>query len=33
MDFTVKNNVITAYGTINDGDGIAFSNLFQQIEI
>lgn len=32
MDFTVNNNVITAYGTINDGDGIAFSNLFQQIE-
>lgn len=32
MDFTINNNIITAYGTINDGDGIAFSNLFQQIE-
>ena len=32
MDFTINSNVITAYGTINDGDGIAFSNLFQQIE-
>jgi ATP-dependent Clp endopeptidase proteolytic subunit ClpP len=32
MDFTVNNNIISAYGTINDGDGIAFSNLFQQIE-
>lgn len=32
MDFTVKNNVITAYGTINDGDGIAFLNIFQQVE-
>ena len=32
MDFTVNNNIISAYGTINDGDGIAFLNLFQQIE-
>ena len=32
MEFTVNNNTITAYGTINDGDGIAFLNLFQQIE-
>ena len=32
MDFTINNNIISAYGTINDGDGIAFLNLFQQIE-
>lgn len=32
MDFTVKNNVITAYGTINDGDGMLFTNHFIQAE-
>ena len=32
MDFKVNNNTITAYGTINDGDGVAFSSLLQQLE-
>lgn len=32
MEFTVKNNVITAYGTINDGDGMLFTNHFIQAE-
>ena len=32
MDFTVNNNIITAYGTINDGDGIVFSDQFKQVE-
>lgn len=32
MEFTVNNNIITAYGTINDGDGVVFSSLLQQLE-
>lgn len=32
MDFTVNNNIITAYGTINDGDGLVFSSLLQKLE-
>lgn len=31
MDFTINNNTITAYGTINDGDGMLFSNQFNQV--
>ena len=32
MEFTTNKNIITAYGTINDGDGIKFSNLFDKVE-
>ena len=32
MEFTTNKNTITAYGTINDGDGIKFSNLFDKVE-
>lgn len=32
MDFTVNNDVITAYGTINDGDGMEFTKQFKKVE-
>lgn len=32
MEFTVNNNTITAYGTINDGDGMEFTNQFKTVE-
>ena len=32
MEFTINKNIITAYGTINDGDGLKFSNLFDKVE-
>jgi len=32
MDFKVNNNTITAYGTINDGDGMEFTNQFKKVE-
>lgn len=32
MEFTTNKNIITAYGNIEDGDGIKFSNLFDKVE-
>jgi ATP-dependent protease ClpP protease subunit len=32
MEFTIKNNVITAYGTINEGDGFRFKNHLNQVK-
>lgn len=32
MEFTTNNNIITAYGTINDGDGMEFTNQFKKVE-
>jgi ATP-dependent protease ClpP protease subunit len=31
MDFSNKGNIITAYGNINEGDGIAFVSLFNEV--
>lgn len=32
MDFKIQNNVIHAYGDINEGDGVSFVSHFEQLE-